>query len=618
MKKTLPIRVLPQHLDLDQLKRQAKELLNAVLAGEPDAVSEAAARYPGVIPERFALHDAQLVLARAYGFQSWPKLRAYLNGATMQRLRDAIRAGDSEQVRHLLKLRPEMVNAKISDADDRPLLYAVVDHKPEMVRLLLEFGADSHAYAHPLTLARERGYDEIVALITDAERRRGTPPAGASAVAAPANLMDMLRNGEESEAIALLEAHPDLINSGDPEGGATPLHCASAYLLEKTAEWLVANGANVDARSQYGNAPVDVVGQCKNGTPEQVRTMRTMLLTAGAARTARLAVAEGNADWLRARHAEGTLGNPFYGGDGLLSLAVKYDRPEILTLLLDLGFDPDERRSMNLEPPQEQWGQPLRHCAVAGKLAMAEMLLARGADPNGHIWASGTPLYAGYRNVAMRELLERHGGYLDAELVGYLRLTEKAKEMLADEAAGRLRPEAMPHPGGTVGELLMLGCGDDEEMLRIALPHVHRAPDDEWWSERLNDARCGNPECFRLVLERCGDLVRRPDVTVLRGIADEWPQLKPDDAKERVAQATILLDAGAKLSARHEFHKTTALGHACRWGAIELVKLYLERGADPVEADAEPWARPRARPLALAEKYGHANVATTLREKGAT
>ena len=105
---------------------------------------------------------------------------------------------------------------------------------------------------------------------------------------------------------------------------------------------------------------------------------------------------------------------------------------------------------------------------------------------------------------------------------------------------------------------------------------------------------------------------------MLRGIADEWPQLKPDDAKERVAQATILLDAGAKLSARHEFHKTTALGHACRWGAIELVKLYLERGADPVEADAEPWARPRARPLALAEKYGHANVATTLREKGAT
>jgi len=32
--------------------------------------------------DTFALHDAQLVIARAYGFESWPKLKAYGGGAT--------------------------------------------------------------------------------------------------------------------------------------------------------------------------------------------------------------------------------------------------------------------------------------------------------------------------------------------------------------------------------------------------------------------------------------------------------------------------------------------------------------------------------------------------------
>jgi hypothetical protein len=84
VKKSLPTRVLPKHPDLDQLKRQAKELLDAVRAGEPDAVSEAAARYPGADLQKFALHDAQLVLARAHGFHSWPRLKAYVSGGMIK------------------------------------------------------------------------------------------------------------------------------------------------------------------------------------------------------------------------------------------------------------------------------------------------------------------------------------------------------------------------------------------------------------------------------------------------------------------------------------------------------------------------------------------------------
>src|SRR5262249_25027214 len=76
-----------------------------------------------------------------------------------------------------------------------------------------------------------------------------------------------------------------------------------------------------------------------------------------------------------------------------LSHAVNYDRPEVLALLLGLGFDPDERRRLDLEPAEDSWGQPLRNCAEHDKLAMAEMLLARGADPNAHIYASGKRHY---------------------------------------------------------------------------------------------------------------------------------------------------------------------------------------------------------------------------------
>ena len=50
------------------------------------------------IASTFALHDAQLVLARSYGFDSWPKLKAYVDGVTVKRLADAVRSDDVPQV----------------------------------------------------------------------------------------------------------------------------------------------------------------------------------------------------------------------------------------------------------------------------------------------------------------------------------------------------------------------------------------------------------------------------------------------------------------------------------------------------------------------------------------
>ena len=61
---------LPDRPDLDQLRRQARELLRAATNGEPHAVARIRA-----VSERVTLSAAQLAVAREYGFASWPALQ---------------------------------------------------------------------------------------------------------------------------------------------------------------------------------------------------------------------------------------------------------------------------------------------------------------------------------------------------------------------------------------------------------------------------------------------------------------------------------------------------------------------------------------------------------------
>lgn len=62
---------LPGRPDLDQLRRQARELLRAARDGEPRAVTRLRA-----VSERVTLSAAQLAVAREYGYRSWPALKA--------------------------------------------------------------------------------------------------------------------------------------------------------------------------------------------------------------------------------------------------------------------------------------------------------------------------------------------------------------------------------------------------------------------------------------------------------------------------------------------------------------------------------------------------------------
>jgi hypothetical protein len=66
---------LPSAPSLEQLRNQAKDLLRAHRAGDPQAVARVAVHEPG---EPLKLTGAQHVVAREHGFPSWPRLKAYV------------------------------------------------------------------------------------------------------------------------------------------------------------------------------------------------------------------------------------------------------------------------------------------------------------------------------------------------------------------------------------------------------------------------------------------------------------------------------------------------------------------------------------------------------------
>jgi hypothetical protein len=71
-------RTLPANADLPQLCTQARQLRRAVADGNPSALARARDVRPDAEPARFTLRDAQLVLAREYGFDGWHELATKL------------------------------------------------------------------------------------------------------------------------------------------------------------------------------------------------------------------------------------------------------------------------------------------------------------------------------------------------------------------------------------------------------------------------------------------------------------------------------------------------------------------------------------------------------------
>lgn len=543
MKQKLATRRMREHPDLEQLKRQAKQLLSAFNAGDSAAISEVNAHYDNPQAATFALHDAQLVVARSYGFDSWPKLKAYVDGVTIRRLVEAVRAGHIARVRTMLNARPELANMTISYGDEhRAIHYAVMDRQPEIARLLMHNGANARAGIHPhrdatsaWTLAQERGYDDIVAIIQEEEKRRAT-----------------LMPARVTSSAAELADEPD-----------------------------------------------------------------------------RSAVASGDVQFLRARHAEGKLTNRVcWEGGGLMTVAVRNNHVDVLQFLLECGFDPDERVSYG----EGDWiaysqGYPLWHAAALGRREMAVLLLDHGANPNVHVDSSGSPVHSAYshKQWLMVELLRERGGIVTGDTAALYRETELARQMLINHERGVLSQNLKPSDNTLAEELLRFGAdGGATEIVRMSLPRIGWVRHDPRWFRMLASPLsfwhhipwlyAGNKdfdresylECFRLILNACDvNVTGSFGRTILHDIAAMGDWITEDEV---AAFGRAALQAGARMDRRDDILNSTPLAWACRWGRVQLVQLLIAHGADPEENDAEPWARPRS----WAQKMGHNEILNAL------
>src|SRR5262245_36950696 len=99
-------RELPKNPNIEFLKKEAKALLRRVQEGDAGA---AALFDSGTVK----LADAQHLVAREYGFASWPKLKEHVESLSrvlepMEMLAQAVCASDATKTTRVLERRPEL------------------------------------------------------------------------------------------------------------------------------------------------------------------------------------------------------------------------------------------------------------------------------------------------------------------------------------------------------------------------------------------------------------------------------------------------------------------------------------------------------------------------------
>ena len=170
-------------LNLEQIKKQARELLQGFQSGQSDPLARLQSAAPHIDPRDACLADAQFVIAREQGFESWPKFKrhieianadfdgkvdAFIMAATSNRLVEAERLleelpsiatanvyaavayGDVDTVRRLVDRTPTLATTNGGPRKWPPIVYTclsrfIADREQsilDIVRLLLDLGAD--------------------------------------------------------------------------------------------------------------------------------------------------------------------------------------------------------------------------------------------------------------------------------------------------------------------------------------------------------------------------------------------------------------------------------------------------------------------------------------------
>jgi ankyrin repeat protein len=640
-----PRSTLPPRPSLEQLRKQAKELLRG--AREHDAA--ALARFAAVTqqprriePAGAKLAAAQLVIAREYGFESWGKLVHHVEGVVsasrgafaqplirpvelrgsrpytladrtvvttgdVWRMFVATRAGDISEVRALIARAPGLAVVEYNYTP--PIHFAVREGHLPLVELLVDKGADLGYRSYPfgdalLTIAEDHEHAEVVAYLGDRLSRRFVVGTGNG------RIIEAARAGDLTRLSAEVARDPGLARAGN-ETGDTPLHHAAENGHLEIVRFLLRHGAHADAVRGDGRRPIHLA-LMKNwlvGVHDDRAAIVETLLGHGAEYTPFIAALRGDHEYLRdalasdrsaANHEDTCHHRP-------LSAAVRRGDMELVRVLLQHGADP------RLPEEGAPHGHALWIAVHDGSSELARLLLEHGADPNGMVDSSGTPMglavAASQRHpessphAEMRALLRAHGG-VDTPPMNE-RLGRLVAERRFDELERLLRenPDRIPNEEGTGGEGVLMGpaSAGDHELLALLMKLGARVPRVTKWAPYYYFK---HEATARFLLEHGMD----PDhmnwhrFTLLHHMA----------AEGEVGKARLLIEHGANLDAVDEEYRSTPLGVAARAGRRETLELLLDAGADP-NASGAPWSTP----LAWIRKKRHDDLATLLRTRGA-
>ncbi len=432
-------RQLPDRPDLEQLRRQAKELLRSARNGEPAALARfralpalARASDEELARRSHALHDAQSVIAREYGFPSWKALHEHVEertlelGAALDEFILATTAGRSDRAERLLALYPALVRADfvtalllgdVAAADSRltadpglvrqpvgprdwePLLYLchmglLPSARPEGVlavaQRLLELGADANARYPWLHHGVRRPALWGAVCVT---RRLDLAGLLLEHGADPNDgvTLPLAASGGDVAALELLRAHGADVNQAWATDGAATLYALLTWgSTAAGVRWLLEHGADADpVFAENGETPLHVVARRWD------TFLAEMLVSRGADVSRRradgrtpYAVAElhGNravADWLLEHGADGELSEV----DRLVAACSRGDRGVVEAMLA-------ARPSLREQIGPEHY-VALYQAAERDDVPALECLLACGFDPNhGDDEIGKTPLHA--------------------------------------------------------------------------------------------------------------------------------------------------------------------------------------------------------------------------------